>query len=173
MNWLPKRIYRDPSNINDSIKRVIVIHSPLPLTNSHAIKNEQDEANTSDPLLDNSVGVEKWLQGSGSDHRVTTDPEFLYGMQLLLGCIQESVENNPGHQSIYSRVFNVRYDTYVCMPMLLKFNFFYLYIIRYTDIADSSDNENLVYPNLQLAPFTCYLLPDHFNQLLQHITASQ
>ena len=96
LDWLPKRIYRDPSNMNGSIKRVIVIHSPLPLANSqqHAIKGEQD---TNDPLLDNSVeGVEK-------------DPEFLYGMQLLLGYIRDSVDDNTGHQSsIYNRVFNVR-----------------------------------------------------------------
>ena len=51
-------------------------------------------------------------------------------------------------------------------------------VFRYTDIADFSErdsngNKNIVYPNLQVAPFTCYLLPEHFNQLLQHITAPQ
>ena len=116
LDWLPKRIYRDPSNVNDSIKRVIVIHSPLPLANSHAIKNERaNDQDTKYPLLGNSdEGVEKWAQGSPcGDNRVTTDPEFLYGMQLLLGCIRESVDDSAGHQSsIYSRVFNVRYETY-------------------------------------------------------------
>ena len=94
LDWLPNRIYRDSSITNRSIKRVIVIHSPLTNSQQHAIKSEQD---TNDPLLDNSVeGVEK-------------DPEFLYGMQLLLGYIRDSVDDNTGHQSsIYNRVFNVR-----------------------------------------------------------------
>ena len=87
LDWLPKRIYRDPSNINDSLKHVIVIHSPLTNSQQHAIKNEQD---TNDTLLDNSVeGVDKWLQGSCP--RKTTDPEFLYGMQRYT---RESVDDN-------------------------------------------------------------------------------
>ena len=120
LNWLPNRIYRDPSNSKDSIKRVIVIHSPLSQSTSLIVNNEQGEANeckenTTNPLLmnemDNSIKSVQDMSKSCSD-RSTTDLEFLYGMQLLLGCMRESSDDwgNTRRPSIYSRVFNVRYE---------------------------------------------------------------
>lgn len=35
-----------------------------------------------------------------------------------------------------------------------------------------TENQNITYPDLTVAPFTCYLLPGHFNQLLQHLTST-
>lgn len=120
LDWLPNRICRNPSD-NDSVKRVIVIHSPLPSFISQISKNEQNpdedlDGSTSDPLLtkemDDSIErMQQMLQPQGfcGDRRFTTDQEFLYGMQLLLGTTRDSDYcASPRHQSIYSRVFNVR-----------------------------------------------------------------
>ncbi len=130
LDWLPNRICKN-SMTNDFVKRVIVIHSPLqPINQITKNEQEQDEDNDEDkentsPLLINEMcdsveSVQKILKlqpreslSNNADQPLSIDQEFFYGMQLLLGCMRESGDDctNAGYQrSLYSRVFNVRYE---------------------------------------------------------------
>lgn len=171
LDWLPNRIYGNQET-NGCFNRVIVIHSPL----QPQIREEKRLENDGDMECLNPLIIEqvpeamarrRYHRHRNGHFSSTIDHEFLYGMQLLKGCIRESgdscvnVEKQQHSQqhsqqsaSLYRRIFNV----------------------RYTDMIDNqlseTENQNITYPDLTVAPFTCYLLPGHFNQLLQHLTST-
>ncbi|XP_046636365.1 uncharacterized protein LOC124315049 isoform X2 [Daphnia pulicaria] len=148
-SWLPNRIYG--TSDEGCLNRVVVIHSPLhPDFREKRPESDRNNLESSSPLLGELTADQL------EQHK--NDPEFLYGMQLLQSCTREVNDNceNTDHAiSLYRRVFNV----------------------RYTDIADcqspETENQNLAYPDLTIAPFTCYLLPGHYKQLLEHLTSTQ
>ncbi|EFX72180.1 hypothetical protein DAPPUDRAFT_308560 [Daphnia pulex] len=148
-SWLPNRIYG--TSDDGWLNRVVVIHSPLhPDCREKRPESDRNHLESTSPLLGELTADQL------EQHK--NDPEFLYGMQLLQSCTREVNDNceNTDHAiSLYRRVFNV----------------------RYTDIADcqspETKNQNLAYPDLTIAPFTCYLLPGHYKQLLEHLTSTQ
>lgn len=123
LEWLSSRTgSRNPSD-RDSLKRVIVIHSPLQPIISKITKNKEtrdkedlkNKKDTSDPLLTKEIkdsdGLhQEMLQPQGS-HSVTdlaTDEK----LQLLLDCIRATSNDcaRAKHQGIHGHVFTLGYE---------------------------------------------------------------
>lgn len=165
---MPRRI--NGSTTCDFSTRIIVIHSS---EESHSKPNLEklyepnEEAEISQLLISktldsNADEITRLHDGDStadSSLQFSTDKEFLYGLKLLQNYMFESSTSTSENAkktptSLYRRVFNV----------------------RFTDLIDCTEtqgkNQELVYPHLQLSPFTCYFLPGHYNQLVQHMFSS-
>lgn len=118
VDWLPHRIF---GSQGEEGCRVVVIHSTQPTTTTppdvpmserevrldddeEAVRQQPDE--TCRMLGDQSTILAPPIRDQ------TTDRDYLYGMQLLLGCVRGSATNN-GDVSLYKKIFNARYDKYV------------------------------------------------------------
>lgn len=125
LDWLPNRIYGNQET-NGCFNRVIVIHSPLhPQIREEKILENDGDMECLNPLIIEQVpgamARRRCHRHRNGHFSSTIDHEFLYGMQLLKGCIRESgdscvnVEKQQHSQqhsqqsaSLYRRVFNVR-----------------------------------------------------------------
>lgn len=117
LDWLPNRIHGNHL-AGGGFNRVVVIHSPLQSKSRKENRNENEkDVECTHPLIidkvpDSMVSIPR----NGSYSSMTTDHEFLYGMQLLKNCLHEfgdtcvdaEQQQHSQSASLYRRVFNVR-----------------------------------------------------------------